>query len=332
MHWRPWALVVFSYLPLIALQRGGINADTKLYLGQDPAGLIARSLFAWDSSQFGGFVPHQAIAYLWPSGPFYWFFDLIGSPQWFTQRIWVGSIFMAAALGAYIFLRHLAFSANASVVGALFFMSSPYVLAYQSRTSSMLLAWAGVTWLSYFTARAMTSRSWLWPSLIALTMFTIGSVNATATLLILPAPFIVAVLSYRGGNSFKTLLAFSIKTFVLTTGVSVWWIAMLNIQATYGAKLLSYSETLESVASTPHAFEVLRGFGYWLNYVGLDTLPLTSGALRVFTSTPAMVAGVLLVTIAVGALALSRNVNRRIGLWLVLGGVVLSVGVYPLGD
>jgi len=332
MHWRPWALVVFSYLPLIALQRGGINADTKLYLGQDPAGLIARSLFAWDSSQFGGFVPHQAIAYLWPSGPFYWFFDLIGSPQWFTQRIWVGSIFMAAALGAYIFLRHLAFSANASVVGALFFMSSPYVLAYQSRTSSMLLAWAGVTWLSYFTARAMTSRSWLWPSLIALTMFTIGSVNATATLLILPAPFIVAVLSYRGGNSFKTLLAFSIKTFVLTTGVSVWWIAMLNIQATYGAKLLSYSETLESVASTPHAFEVLRGFGYWLNYVGLDTLPLTSGALRVFTSTPAMVAGVLLVIIAVGALALSRHVNRRIGLWLVLWGVVLSVGVYPLGD
>lgn len=332
IHWRPWVLAVASYLPLIALQRGRINADTKLYLGEDPAGLIARSLFAWDSSQFGGFVPHQAIAYLWPSGPFYWFFDLIGSPQWFTQRIWVGSIFLAAALGAYVFLRHLLLSLNASFIGALFFMSSPYVLAYQSRTSSMLLAWAGVSWLCYFTARGMRSRSWLWPSLIALTMFTVGSVNATATLLILPAPVVIAVMGYTRDTSLKTFMSFSLKTVALTTGVSLWWIVMLNIQATYGAKLLSYSETLESVASTPHAFEVLRGFGYWLNYVGLDTLPLTTGALRVFTSTTAMAAGVLLVIIAIASLALCRHRQGRVGLWLVLVGVVLSVGVYPLGD
>ena len=311
IHWRPWVLAVASYLPLIALQRGRINADTKLYLGEDPVGLIARSLFAWDSSQFGGFVPHQAIAYLWPSGPFYWFFDLIGSPQWFTQRIWVGSIFLAAALGTYVFLRHLLLSLNASFIGALFFMSSPYVLAYQSRTSSMLLAWAGVSWLCYFTARGMRSRSWLWPSLIALTMFTVGSVNATATLLILPAPVVIAVMGYTRDTSLKTLVSFSLKTVALTTGVSLWWIVMLNIQATYGAKLLSYSETLESVASTPHAFEVLRGFGYWLNYVGLDTLPLTTGALRVFTSTTAMAAGVLLVIIAMVSLALCRHRQRQ---------------------
>ena len=331
-HWRLWILVALSYLPLIVLERGRINADTKLYLGEDPSGLISRSLFAWDSSQFGGFVPHQAIAYLWPSGPFYWFFDVLGSPQWVTQRIWVGTIFLAAALGTYRFLRHFAFSSHASFIGALFFMSSPYVLAYQSRTSSMLLPWAAIAWLGYFTSKGMTSKSWLWPSLIALTMFTVGSVNATATLLILPVPLLVAVFRYRREQSFKTLVLFSFKTAFLTLGVSLWWIVMLYIQARYGAKLLSYSETLESVASTSHSFEVLRGFGYWLNYVGLDSLPLTTGALEVFTSVSAMTAGVVLVILSVGSLALSRQPQHQLGLWLVLVGTVLSVGVYPLSD
>jgi arabinofuranan 3-O-arabinosyltransferase len=331
-HWRPYLLAALSYLPLFALQRGRINADTKLYLGEDPTGLLSRSLFAWDSSQFGGFVPHQAIAYLWPSGPFFWFFDLLGSPQWFTQRLWVGTIFLAAALGTYILLQHLTFSSHAAFIGALFFMSSPYVLAYQSRTSSMLLPWAATAWLCYFTSRGLFSRSWLWPSLIALTMFTVGSVNATATLLILPAPFLMALFPSTQRSSLASFVRFAIKTLFLTTGVSLWWIAMLYIQATYGAQLLSYSETLESVASTTHTFEVLRGFGYWLNYVGLDSLPLTTGARSVFTSTFAMTAGVILVVLAVGSLAVSAHPYRRFGMWLILSGTVLSVGVYPIED
>jgi len=331
-HWRPYLLAILSYLPLLTLQRGRINADTKLYLGEDPAGLISRSFFAWDSSQFGGFVPHQAIAYLWPSGPFYWFFDVLGSPQWFTQRVWVGTIFLAAALGSYVLLQHLAFSSHAAFIGALFFMSSPYVLAYQSRTSSMLLPWAATAWLCYFTSRGLASRSWLWPSLIALTMFTVGSVNATATLLILPAPFLIALLGSTQRQSLTSFVRFTTKTVFLTVGVSVWWMTMLYIQAAYGAQLLSYSETLESVASTTHTFEVLRGFGYWLNYVGLDSQPLTTGAQHVFTSTFAMTAGVLLVVLAVGSLAVSTHPYRRFGMWLVLSGTILSVGVYPIDD
>jgi arabinofuranan 3-O-arabinosyltransferase len=331
-HWRPYLLAALSYLPLVALQRGRINADTKLYLGEDPFGLISRSFFAWDSSQFGGFVPHQAIAYLWPSGPFYWVFDLLGSPQWFTQRMWVGTIFFASAMGIYVLLQRLTFSPHAAFIAAFFFMSSPYVLAYQSRTSSMLLPWAATAWLCYFTSRGLSSRSWLWPSLIALTMFTVGSVNATATLLILPAPFLIAVLQSTQLPSMASFVGFATKTIFLTTGVSLWWIAMLYIQATYGAQLLSYSETLESVAASTHSFEVLRGFGYWLNYMDLDSLPLTTGAYHVFTSTFAMTSGVVLVVLAIGSLALSSHTQRRLGMWLVLSGTILSVSVYPMDD
>ena len=325
-----WFLAVFSYVPLLVVRPGELIADTKLYLAEDPAGLLSRSWLAWDSSQFGGFIPHQAIAYLWPSGPFYWICDIIGLPQWLSQRLWVGTLFFAAATGVYAFLRLLCFSQRAALTAACVFQLSPYVLAYQSRTSSMLLPWAGLGWLCYFTARGIRHKSWRWPALIALTLFTIGAVNATATLLILPAPVLVALHFLPQEKTVRTFLLFSVRTTVLTFGTSLWWIVMLGIQGRFGADLLAYSETLESVSSTANAFEVVRGMGYWLNYVDLDSLPLTTGARKILSSPVALLATTLLPLVAVFSLAVYRSIHRRLGLWLVLTGVVLAVGVFPL--
>lgn len=238
---------------------------------------------------------------------------------------------MFAGLGVFWFLKNLTFTPNASFVGAIVFMSSPYVLAYQSRTSSILLPWAAIGWLCFFTLRGVKTKTWLWPSLIALTMFTVGAVNATATLLILPGPILVALFNLNK-QPLREIIGFSTKTVFLTFGISLWWIVMLTIQSRYGAQLLSYSETLESVSSTSHAYEVLRGFGYWLNYVGLDSAPLTTGAQKVFESPIALAAGVALVVISIAALGLSHHPHRRLGLWLVIAGTTLGVGVYPLSD
>ncbi|MEY3805556.1 MAG: hypothetical protein RIR69_368, partial [Actinomycetota bacterium] len=292
--WHVLVIFAFSYAPLFVSQHGKIHADTKLYLTEDPAGLISRSVFAWDASQFGGFVPHQAIAYLWPSGPFHLFFDVVGMPQWITQRLWLGTLFFFAGTGIYVFIRWLGYTTSASLISSLVFVYSPYVLSYQSRTSAMLLPWAGIGWLCYFTARGIRHRSWLWPALIALTMFTIGAVNATATLLVLPAPILVALHFLPTHNGMRSVLTFTVRTAVFVTGTSLWWIVMVAIQGRYGAELLAYSETLESVSSTANAFEVLRGFGYWLNYVDLDSLPLTSATQKIVTSPLALLATVLL--------------------------------------
>lgn len=333
--WTRWHLIFFaalSYVPLFLSHHGQLHADTKLYLGEDPAGLISRSWFAWDSSQFGGFIPHQAIAYLWPSGPFYLLCDVIGIPQWITQRLWLGTLFFVATTGIYAFVRWISFSRSAACIAATVFLFSPYVLAYQSRTSSMLLPWAGLGWLCYFTARGIRSHSWLWPALIAFTMFTVGSVNATATLMILPAPVLVALHFLSTTSPTRALIRFSLRITLLTVGTSLWWIAMLYIQGQYGADLLSYSETLESVSSTAHAFEVLRGFGYWLNYVDLDTLPLTTAAREIFTSPIALLASTLIPLVGIVSLVVVRNTHRRLGLWMMFVGTVLAVGVYPLDD
>lgn len=325
-------LVAVSYLPTIAAGWGRTNADTKLYLGEDSAGLMARAVSAWDPSQFGGFVPHQAIAYLWPSGPFYWFFDTLGSPQWLTQRLWVGTLFLAGSTGVAALVRWLGHSRAASTVVAIFFQASPFVLSYQSRTSSMLLPFAAVGWLSYLSARGVRSTSWVWPSTTALVMFTVGAVNATATLLILPAPAIVALHASGGLRNWRRIGTFALRTGVLCVATSMWWIVMLAIQARHGAQLLTYSETLESVASTSNAFEVFRGFGYWLNYVGLDTDPLTTAARTIIDSPPLLVAGTALPLLAVAGVVTARHDVRRLASWLTAVGVVLAVGVHPLDD
>ena len=45
-------------------------------------------------------MSHQHIGYLWPMGPWFWAFDALGVPTWVAQRLWLGTLAMAAALGA----------------------------------------------------------------------------------------------------------------------------------------------------------------------------------------------------------------------------------------
>ena len=106
-----WHEAVFlgalTVLPLLAGGRGRLNADTKQYLYLDPLDLLNRARTVWDSRVGGGAVTHQAIGYLWPMGPYFALTDAVGLPDWAAQRVWVGGLQLAAALGALALFRHL---------------------------------------------------------------------------------------------------------------------------------------------------------------------------------------------------------------------------------
>ena len=85
-------LALLAYLPSFTAAPGRMPADTKVFLYLDPGGLVSDAAFSWDTSQFGGWFPHQTITYLWPSGPWYWFFETIGAPDWIAHRLWIGTI------------------------------------------------------------------------------------------------------------------------------------------------------------------------------------------------------------------------------------------------
>lgn len=147
-------LAAFAYLPALSAHHGRIPADTKLFLYLDPGGLMGRATQAWDPSQFAGSVPHQTSAYLWPTGPWYWTFDRLGVPDWVTHRLWIGTVLFAAGLGARFAAKHLGIRGHALLCAAAIYQFSPYVLPYLSRTSVMLLPWAGLGWLVGLTVRA----------------------------------------------------------------------------------------------------------------------------------------------------------------------------------
>ena len=136
-------------------------ADTKLYLYLDPARLISDAPWTFDGRQFAGWVPHQVIAYLWPQGPWYWLGDAAGLPDWVDppavdrhavpRRRGRRAVGWPAASG---------WASAPRFAAALVYQLAPYVLPYVSRTSAMLLPWAGLGWIVGLTVLAATRTTW----------------------------------------------------------------------------------------------------------------------------------------------------------------------------
>ena len=152
-------LALLAYLPALTAAPGRMPTDSKLYLYLDPGRFLGDAASSFDPRQFAGWVPHQHVAYLWPAGPWFWLFDTIGVPDWVAHRLWIGTIMLAAGLGVRWCARLLGCNQAAALVAAVVYQVSPYVLPYVSRTSVMLLPWAGVGWIVGLTIRATRERT-----------------------------------------------------------------------------------------------------------------------------------------------------------------------------
>ena len=147
-------LGLLAYVPALSAAPGRMPSDSKLYIYLDPGRFLADATTTMDPRQFAGWVPHQHISYLWPTGPWFWLFDLLGVPDWIAHRLWIGTLLVAAGLGVRWMSRVIGLAPLAALVAALVYQLSPYVLPYISRTSVLLLPWAGLGWIVGCTALA----------------------------------------------------------------------------------------------------------------------------------------------------------------------------------
>jgi arabinofuranan 3-O-arabinosyltransferase len=326
-------LALLAYLPALLSAPGRVPGDTKLSLYLDPSRLVADSIWTWDIRQFSGWVPHQNVGYLWPSGPFYWFFDVVlSTPDWVAHRLWIGTLFVLAGTGVLFFARRLGLPATTAVVAAIVYQLSPYVLPYVSRTSALLLPWSLLGWIlavSVMIARHRRARDVaIWALLVAST----GGLNATALAMIAPAPLVWIVMESRARSSWRSTLRLVVGLGAVAVLVNAWWIVGLAIQGRFGAAVLSFSETLPSTAATSTSLEVLRGLGYWLFYDRNVAVELTSAAEPYMGVGVVLVAGLTLVAIGlVGLARLPVEIRRPAAIVLVIG-TVLAVGAHPFAD
>lgn len=322
---------LIAYVPIVMSSPGVVGADTKTYLYLDPGRVLRNATSLWDSDVALGTVTHQNIGYLWPMGPFYWVFETVGSPDWFAQRIWLGTLLFAAGAGVRYLLRTLDWEGRGMIVAVLAYELSPYLLDYSARISAVLLPWAGLPWMIALTIRAARSQSWRHPAMFALVVLTVGSVNATSLLLVglAPAAWLVHARCSERSLSTRHAVAAALRIGVLSLGVSVWWIAGLVLQGGYSLPVTRYTETYQTVASASTAPEVFRGLGYWFFY-GNDkfgqwiepSIEYTQGVWLLFISFG-------LVVLSLFGAALVRWRHRSYFVLLIVVGGLIAIGGHP---
>ena len=333
-RWTIAVAVAVAYGPLLASSPGLVGADTKTYLYLDPGRLMGQASVLWDADRALGTVTHQNIGFLWPMGPFYWFLDTLGTPDWVAQRLWVATLLAAAGLGVRYLLRTLGFEGRGLLIAMLAYELSPYALNYAARISAVLLPWAGLGWLIGLTVRSARTGGWRHPALFALTVVTVGSVNATSLALAGLGPVLWLVHAAVTDRSIRPrrALAAAGRIGVLTIAVSLWWMAGLAVQGGYSVNVLRYTETRELVAVASTAPEVLRSLGYWFFY-GNDKLgawiepsvAYTQGGWLIFV-------GFGLAVLALGSAALVRWRHRGYFVLLAAVGALVAVGFHPPDD
>ncbi|MEJ5256232.1 MAG: alpha-(1-_3)-arabinofuranosyltransferase family protein [Acidimicrobiales bacterium] len=327
---------LIAYVPLLLTRAGEVGADTKTYLYLDPGRLLRDAPYLWDSQIGLGTVTHQNIGYLWPMGPFYWLFDALGLPDWVTQRLWLGSVMFAAALGVRYLIRTLgqhgfADRSGAVLVASLAYMMSPYLLEYEARISVILLPWAALPWLIALTAKALRHGGWRYPAWLALVVLTVGGINATALILVGVGPllWVVHAVWLEREVPLRDAIRAVVRIGLLTLLTSLWWMAGLWVQGRYGLPVLRYTETYKTVAEVSTAPEVLRGLGYWFFY-GNDKLgPWIEPSVTYTQRIPILVLSYAIPVLALTSAALVRWRYRAYFLVLLVAGTLIAVGSHP---
>jgi arabinofuranan 3-O-arabinosyltransferase len=330
-------LALLAYVPVLLTKPGKVVADTKSYLYLDPGRLLERAASMWDPNIGMGTVTHQNIGYLFPMGPYYWLMHELGVPAWVSQRLWFGSLLFGAGLGVLFLMRTLRVRGPGAVVAAVLFMLSPYTLDFAARISVILMPWAGLPWMLALTIRALRARdgraAWKYAAIFALVVQVVGGVNATALVFagIAPVLWILYAIAIREVD-WRRALGVTARIGVLALFTSLWWIAGLWAQGSYGLNILKFTETLQvvSVSSTP--LETLRGLGYWFFY-GIDRIGHWTDASVPYMSD----LGLLVVSFALPVLALLgaacvRWKQRAYFVVLTVVGVVVAVGANPYDD
>ena len=330
-RWTVAVIGFIAYVPFLLSSPGEISADTKAYLLLNPGKLLARAPFMWDAHIDAGTVTHQNIGYLFPLGPWYWAFRTLGVPMWIAERLWFGTLLFAAGVGTLWMLRKLGLRGPGARVAAFVYMLSPYLLAYMGRTSVILTPWCALPWLIGLMACALREHTWRAPVFFALIVTIMAGTNASSVIFVLMGPllFVPFAIWVTGESTLRNAIRTLLRIAVTTGPAQLWWLSGLYVQGKFGLPILQLTETVETVAQTSTAPEVLRGLGYWYFY-GRDGLAGWTESGTLYTTTLIMLPlSFILPLFGLLGAVLTRWRYRAYFVALVLVGLVAAVGTYP---
>jgi arabinofuranan 3-O-arabinosyltransferase len=328
----PIGLTVAAYVLALVQRVGLASSDTKINLHVDPTQFLGQAAAVWNRSGGLGHVQSgQYPGYLWPMGPFFAMFHLVGISDWVCQRVWLGTLLALAAWGTVRLMDALYDRRRgiAHLLAGAVYLVNPYVVVMASRTTIFLLAYAALPWLLLVTYRGLHEpRRWWWPAAFALLFTsTAGGVNATVSAFVLLGPAVFVLYeAAAGGAPRSAVLGFIWRAAVATVASALWWVIPLLVQSSYGTNFLQFTEPVGAIWSPTSLTESLRLMGYWPTYLGVgfaSHLTPYFGNAETMLFNPAVVAASLLVPgLALAGYAVSRR-WRYASFFLLLAVVAL---------
>ena len=258
-------------------------------------------------------APAQATAGFlsaWQSGPY------LGSPSFnvglapvtalLSVLAWAGLspevifkvfrivLLTVGAAGARRLYRHLAGEQGgaAGVAGrvavAVAYVANPYVVVAGS-TLAVVLPYALLPWQTYALVRALEApRGWRWPAVFALTFAAMTGVNAGVVPLmqLVSVPTVLLVFLVRREVTRRHGVAVVLRCGLLSVLLSLYWLVPALSAVGAGSTVVENSESVDAIAGTSSAAEVIRGLGLWPMYGSVRRDPGSRSSPR--TSRPAL--------------------------------------------
>ena len=315
---------------------GQISPDTKLDLTANPLRFLTRAFSLWNSDLPFGQAQNQAYGYLFPHGTFFLAGDLLGVPDWVTQRLWWALLLTVGFWGLLRVAEVLGIGSPSSrVIGAIAYALSPRVLttigAISSETLPMMLApWVLLPVIIALRGgnegagddptgpglRMLAARSGLAIALM-------GAVNAVATL----AACLVALVwlaCYRPTAVWRRFTAWWLLCAVLAV---TWWVVALAHLGRISPPFLDFIESSGVTTQWMSLTEMLRGTGAWTPYVA----PAATAGAPLVTGSVAVLATTLVAAGGLAGLALPTMPAKGRLITILMLGVVLLAASYGGG-
>src|SRR5690242_11410917 len=326
-------------LPFLTVP-GNLIADTKLDLAIDPVRFLDRALHLWDPQQFGQ-LQDQAAGYLFPMGPFFALGHLAGLEPWVIQRLWIGTVSVAAFTGIVLLAGRLGIGSPWSrIVAGLGYAASPAALTLIGGLSSEFLPAAMAPWILIPLVRATqgggqvreagqrggragaaargrgTVRA---AARSAVAVACCGGINAAATSAVL-VPAVIYLLTLPRPAPRWRILAWWVPAVIAATW---WWLVSLVLLSRYGVSILPYTESAAVTTSVTGLSDVLRGTENWISYLLVNGQPWWRVGYRIATgAVPTLLTG-LVAGLGLAGLLRPRLPARRFLLCLLLTGLLI---------
>ena len=314
---RDGVVAFLAFLLLACLQAPGqIVPDTKYDLVADPVRFLTQATHLWTGLSFGGQVQNQAYGYLFPQGPFFALFDLLGMPAWLTGRLWWAVLLTVAYIGVVRVAAALRIGTRGTRAAAgILYALAPRMLGDLGSISSEIWPVALAPWVMLPIIRVLQGR--MSPRRggagAALALALMGAVNAVAT----AAACLPAILWWAMHRPNRTWTRLAAWWLPLSAAVCLWWAVPLVLLGQVSPPFLDHIESAEVTTRWSSVTEVLRGASTWVPFVSTDRI---AGA--ALTSEPifVLVTGVIA---AVGVVGLLRRGMPARGRLLVIAAVGL---------